>query len=414
MTALTVKLVVSCIVMFLTAAGLSLYLPVLAPLFLGSGAQAVLQGTATEQTRQFLLAAAVAVPQLFSAVGAPLCGALSDRYGRKRCLILTLTGAALATSLCALAIVLHDGVMLIAALALLGLVDGGGVIVQAGLLEESPPERHATDIGKLTACSVLGLVSGPVIGGVLSDDRVFRFATFYLPFLFTSGLLTLAIGIVVVSYAEGARREPLGRGGRRYLDELMDTIRPPRVRGFVCLFFLLEVVIACFYVRMPLLMQHNDAGPLNIGLYGAYVASLIALTCAVIVPVIPASTPVRSWMIGSFLLLGVSGALLRDQPSMPRLWLSALPFAVGTGIIYCLSIARIAESTAPSDQGKLAGMTISISALAFLVAGAAGAVGSEVVSSAAIPVVAVIGIWLSASAGSLRGGSPGPSPAPVA
>jgi hypothetical protein len=94
--------------------------------------------------------------------------------------------------------------------------------------------------------------------------------------------------------------------------------------------------------------------------------------------------------------------------------LSGLPLALGAGIIYCLSLARITESTEPSDQGKLAGLTVSISAVAFLLAGAASATGSEVVSSALIPLVAVIGICVSASVGPLRGGSPEPSPAPVA
>jgi DHA1 family tetracycline resistance protein-like MFS transporter len=415
MTPFKAKLVVSCILIFLTAAGLSLYLPVLAPLFLGTAAQAVVGPATSLQTRQLLFAAAVAVPQLFSALGAPLFGALSDRYGRKRCLVLALGGAALAMGFCALSIVLHRGAMLIVALALLGLADGIGVIVQAGLLEESPRERHAADIGKLTAFGVLGMVSGPVIGGLSSDERVSRFSSYHVPFLLTSVLFVVAIGIVAVWYADGARVEPGSRPrGRGYFTELLDTIRPLRIRRFVYLFFLLQVVIACFYVRMPVLMQQNNGGPLNIGIYGAYIASLVALTCIAIVPRIPASTPIRTSMTGSFLLLAAAGALLLQQPSESRLWLSGLPFAMGGGIIYCLSLARITEWTEPSDQGKLAGLTVSISALAFLLAGAASATGSEVVSSALIPVVAAIGICVSASVGPLRGGSPEPSPAPVA
>jgi len=411
------KVVVSCVVIFLTAASLSLYLPVLAPLFLGSGVRSIVADSISSQTRQLLFAAAITAPQIFSAIGAPLCGAFSDRYGRKRCLVAALSGAAIAMSLCTVSIVLHQGLMLIAALALLGLVDGSGVIVQAGLLEETPPEHHASNVGRLTACSVLGVVSGPLIGGLCSDERIVTFSTYYLPFLLTSGLFILAIGIVVVCYTEGSRLQSAGRApGKHYLNELVDTIRPHRIRRFAYLFFLLELVIACFYERLPLLLQQNNARPSSIGFYGAYIAALIALTCALIVPVISSCMPVRSSMTAAFFLLAAAGVLLFRQPTIPRLWLSGIPFGVGAGVIYCLSIGRITEWTDPSDQGKLAGITISISALAFLVAGLAmgSSVGSEGLSSAMIPVVAVIGICVSGAGGSWRQHSPEPAPSPLA
>ncbi|PWT87445.1 MAG: hypothetical protein C5B54_12345 [Acidobacteria bacterium] len=407
------KLVISCAVIFLTAASLSLYLPELAALFLSSTTHGIVAEATSIETRQRLFAAAITAPQICSAIGAPLCGAFSDRYGRKRSLIVALSGAVLAMSLCTISIILHHALMLMAALALLGLMDGSGVIVQAGLLEESPPEQHASAIGKLTACSILGVMCGPLIGGLTSDERILKFSTYYLPFLMTAGLFAVATGIVTVWYKEGACKPPPDRThGPGYFKELLDTIRLARIRRFVYLLFLMEIVIACFYQRLPLLLQQHHAGPSSLGLFGAYIASLIAFTCAVVVPAIPTSIPVRISMTGSFLLLAFAGALLLRQPAVPRLWLSGLPFAVGAGIIYCLSTARITEWTSPSDQGKLAGITISISALAFLVAGVAMAssVGSEMLSSAMIPAVAFIGICVAASRGPLHRYYSDPSP----
>ena len=417
MRLLKCKTAVSCVVIFMTAAAHSLYLPALAPWFLGAAAEGVDGEAATAQARQLLFAVAIAAPQILSAIGAPLCGALSDRYGRRRSLIVALSGAALAMSICAISIILHHAVILIAALALLGLVDGSAVIVQAGLLEESPADHHAADIGHLTACSVLGVVSGSVIGGLCSDERMFEFSTYYLPFLLTAGLFMAAMGVVATWYAEAARAQPARPASRgRYLRELIDTIRAPRIRRYVYILFLLEVIIATFYVRVPVLLQQSNAGPFDLGLYGAYIASVIALTCAVLVPVIPASMPIRASLTGSFVLLTAAGALLLRQPTVPRVWLSGLPFAVGAGIIYCLSLACITERTDPSDQGKLAGITISISALAFLVAGVAmgSAVSSEILAATVAPLVGVVGICVSAFARALHRDRPEPSAAAVA
>jgi len=233
------KLIVSCIIIYLTAASLSLYIPVLAPLILG-GSNSILTAASSE-ARQLLYTAAVTAPQVFSAIGAPLCGALSDRYGRRRSLIAALSGAMAAMSLCAIAIVLQHAYLLVVGLALIGLMDGSGVIVQAGLLEETPPDQHASTLGKLTACSVVGLVSGPLIGGVCSDQRILPFSTYYLPFIVTSLLFALAVGIVLAYYSEGTRGAAQDRSeSGRYLSDLIATITPPQIRRFACLFFLLK------------------------------------------------------------------------------------------------------------------------------------------------------------------------------
>ena len=186
------QLATSCAVVFLASASLFIYIPELAPLLLHDASGQLLPPSASTQMRQQLYALAMSVPQLCSAVGAPILGAVSDYWGRKRSLMLAITGVMLAMLLCAVSIVSHHTTLFIAGLATIGLMDGSGVIVQAGLVEGRTAEAQAADIGKLTTWSILGIICGPLVGGLFSDNRVLPFASSVVPFLRASNAPMMA------------------------------------------------------------------------------------------------------------------------------------------------------------------------------------------------------------------------------
>ncbi len=107
-----------------------------------------------------LMAAYAAMQFLFS----PLLGAFSDRYGRRPVLLCSLVGAAIDYLVTAAA----PSVGILALGRILAGISGANVAVASScVVDLTPPESRAKRFGQLGAVMGLGLVAGPLLGGLL-------------------------------------------------------------------------------------------------------------------------------------------------------------------------------------------------------------------------------------------------------
>lgn len=145
------------IVVFFDMAGLGLILPVLPTLIEDVGG---LQLQDAAQVGGWLYA----VYSLALFLTAPLLGALSDRFGRRPLLLVSLAGLCVDYVLCALAPSL---LWLFLARVVAGICGATQGIANAYIADFTAPEDRARAFGWLGAALGLGFVLGPALGGLL-------------------------------------------------------------------------------------------------------------------------------------------------------------------------------------------------------------------------------------------------------
>lgn len=155
------------------------------------------------------LTAAYAVMQF---VFAPILGALSDRYGRRPVLLLSLFGMALDYLLLFFAPSLA---WLFLGRILAGLTGASLTVANAYIADVSPPEERAKNFGLLGATFGVGFILGPALGGWLGEYGL------RVPFLAAAALtaLNLLYGLFVLP--ESLPREKRGALSRRALNPLL-------------------------------------------------------------------------------------------------------------------------------------------------------------------------------------------------
>ncbi len=134
-----------------------------------------------------------------SFVGAPLLGALSDRYGRRPILLLGFCGVAINFFTTALSTAAW---MLVASRLVGGLMQSNAAVANAYVADITPPDMRARRFGMLGAMFGIGFILGPVLGGLLGGIDL------HLPFFVAGGLalVNLAYGFFVLPESLPAER----------------------------------------------------------------------------------------------------------------------------------------------------------------------------------------------------------------
>ncbi len=123
-----------------------------------------------------VLIAVFSIAQFFAT---PILGSLSDKWGRKPLLVISLAGTCISFLLFAEA---RSLLMLFAARILDGLTGGNVSVAQAMVSDTSTPQTRAKKFGYLGSAFGFGFVIGPAIGGLLNKLGM------QAPFFFAAGI----------------------------------------------------------------------------------------------------------------------------------------------------------------------------------------------------------------------------------
>jgi len=96
----------------------------------------------------------------------PILGALSDKFGRRPILLLSLAGSAINYVLLTFS---HSLVLLLIGRTIAGMSSANMSVASAYLVDISKPEQRAKYFGLMSAMFGAGFIIGPILGGLLSE-----------------------------------------------------------------------------------------------------------------------------------------------------------------------------------------------------------------------------------------------------
>jgi MFS transporter, DHA1 family, tetracycline resistance protein len=177
----------------------------------------------------------------------PFLGQLSDKYGRRPILFISLLGTSCAAMITGLSTSLW---MLFAGRIFDGITGGNISTAQAYIADVTTRENRAKGMGLIGAAFGLGFVFGPAIGGILS-----KFGP-SVPFFFVSGLALTNATALYFFLPESRKKRAVDparvRPGR--IEELAGALRDSRFRLITIIYFLL---IVAFSIMTTVFVQYT-------------------------------------------------------------------------------------------------------------------------------------------------------------
>lgn len=354
------------VTMVLAVLGFGLFIPVL---------PGVVKGFqhGDESAGSHMYGVLVGVYALLQFVGSPILGALSDRFGRRKVILIALAGSsidyvimALATSVLAAKdatpSALATGMTwLFIARVISGFTAGVMATANAYVADVLPPEKRAGGFGILGAAFGIGFVIGPFVGGFLGGISL------QLPFWFAAGCsgLNWLYGYFVLPESlkpenrrafEWRRANPVGA--------LRILKRFPAVRGMADAYFMLMLSQTVLYSTWVLCMQHRyswstGAVGTSLGVAGVMAAIVQATLVKRIVPWLGDNRAVITGMgisIGALVLYGLA----------PSGWMIYVIIPIGAlGAMGGPAVqSYITRHVPPNEQGAVQGIFGGLASLA--------------------------------------------------
>lgn len=193
----------------------------------------------------------VGVFALLQFIGSPILGSLSDKFGRRRVILIALAGASVDYVIMATAPNLG---WLFVGRCISGFTAGVMATANAYVADVTPPERRAHGFGLLGAAFGIGFILGPLVGGLLGAINL------RLPFWFAAGCAAanwLYGFFVLPESLKPEHRRPFSWAHANPVGALKKLRQFPTVRGLADAYFITMLAQALLYSTWVLYMGYR-------------------------------------------------------------------------------------------------------------------------------------------------------------
>jgi len=361
------------VIVFIDLMGFGLILPLL-PFYAESfGASPFVQG---------ILVASYAFGQL---IGAPILGRLSDRYGRRPILLLSIFGTFLSLLLLGFANTL---IVLFISRILDGITGGNISVAQAYITDVTDEENRAKGLGMIGAAFGFGFILGPAIGGLLSAIGTSTIApmvaesgnaflqninwTYALPAFAAATVsflnvlqvyFTLPESLTAERRVEIQAKNNVNVPHRRVFSFslLRDTLSREFVGSLLTVLFFYGIAFTMFQTVFPIYAnQQLGLSEAQTGFVLAYVGILVALVQGLAIGRITARFPEDRLLFYSCILMAIS---LLGWALTPNVWILLIvlaPVALAGGVFGTVLNSSLTKAVDRDEVGGILGISASV------------------------------------------------------
>lgn len=322
-----------------------------------------------------------------SLVGAPLMGRLSDRYGRRPILLLSVAGSLIGYLLLGFAhplgtLLAHllgshlENVFVLSILFTSRLVDGftgGNLTVAQAYISDNTDERNRTlGLGLVGSAFGLGFIIGPLAGGVLSQWG------YNIPAFAAAGITLVNIISIYFFLPESLTREV--RAARQHVKQpvfsaktLLAALNRPKVGPLLLVRFFLMLALAMFQSVFALFAQHRlNLSTESTGFVLAYVGFYSVLVQGVGIGLLTRRFTDHSIIMTALgmMFLGLVGWSF--TPNLPVMLVVLLPLFGGAWIVNTTVTSGITKLVAPDELGGMLGISNTLESITRVISPAIG------------------------------------------
>ncbi len=313
-----------------------------------------------------LLGILTAIFPFFIFLAAPILGQLSDRYGRKKLLAISIAGTCISYLIFALGVIFRNIPILFFSRILDGITGGNIAIAQASIADVSKPEDRAKNFGLIGAAFGLGFIIGPYIGGRLSDPATMSWFNAATPFWFAALLsfLNLMLLLWILPETHKTPNQNLVINWGRSLRNIAHAFQMKALRPLFATSFLHNFGFS-FYVAFFSVFLINRFGfsQASIGDYFAYVGLWIAFGQAVVTRLAARIFREEQILRVTLFVVGIAILMYFIPNYWPWLLLIAPPLAVANGLSFANMGGLISRSVSSEIQGEILGINTGLQSL---------------------------------------------------
>ncbi len=368
------------LVVFIDLLGFSLILPLLPYYAASFNADGVVIG---------LMVASYAAAQFLAT---PFLGRLSDRFGRRPILMISILGNAIGFFMLGFA----NGLpMLFVSRIVSGLFGGNISVAQAYISDITDSSNRAKGLGLIGAAFGLGFIIGPAAGGLLSQWG------YGVPSLAAAGISMLNLVMVALWLPESLtleKRTALGNANRTPFTPkaLLDALRRPLVGPLLHTRFFFALAFSTFQTIFALYgLRKFNLSAQETGYILGYVGVLSVIVQGFLIGKLTARFSDRSLIFFSTILMAVGLFGWAFSPSVLSLLIDLVPIALAGGVLNTVINSALSKSVSPVEVGGTLGLSASLESLTRMISPTFGGILLEKIGTSAPGIFSgLILIWL--------------------
>ncbi len=353
------KLLPLLLVIFVDSFAYFVVIPVLLQLYFNNH-YGLLADSASQSTRNILTGLTIALSPLAALLAAPIIGSASDKYGRKKTLLVCVMGTAFGFLLPIIGILSKSLGLILLGRFVAGVGSASQPVAQAAVADLCQGKEKAYYLNWIALVMTLALLLGPLAGGYLSDPQLVSWFTVTTPYWCAFIISLIALVLLMLFFQETSstaiRQQMLS--AREVLLGLPIAIKQYHVGILLLIFFCLELGWSQYYQAIFLyLSEAFHYTPQQVSTYASYMGILMCVGLLVLYPLLLRVLSIAHFMKLSILLVfvGLLGCAVFPTPLMQ--WIFIPLVVIFTGTAYVNLVTLISNKVSATHQGWVMGYT---------------------------------------------------------